>query len=129
MARTRAPPLGYGKLSDVGRDWAEKYQQLAERLAEVRAIKASAPSRDGEGPEWTLAHALADIEEACAEYPAALQKILGASTPEEVTDALLEVVEVLGHMSYHLADPPYLRQLLEQRLAVVKDLETLEEHS
>ena len=50
-----------------------------------------------------------------------LEALLAAETQSEVADALVEIVGILRHVAYHLADPPYLRPLLEERLAEVRN--------
>jgi alkanesulfonate monooxygenase SsuD/methylene tetrahydromethanopterin reductase-like flavin-dependent oxidoreductase (luciferase family) len=109
----------------VTKEWLEKYQRLAQQLEQVSAIRSSAAAADGEGPEWTLAHALADIDEAATEYQPALERLVAASTPDEIADALQDALEALRHIAYHLADPPYLREMLEAQLASVRDAEAL----
>jgi alkanesulfonate monooxygenase SsuD/methylene tetrahydromethanopterin reductase-like flavin-dependent oxidoreductase (luciferase family) len=104
---------------------ATRYARLAEQLAQLPAVRSSAPEVKGEGPEWTLAHALTDIDQASAEYQSVLERLLAASTPDEIADALQDAVEALRHIAYHLADPPYLREMLEAQLASVRETESL----
>jgi len=106
-------------------NWAERYGRLALQLAQAPAVRSSAPVVKGEGPEWGLAHALADIDEASTEYQRLLEGLLAASTAEEIADALQDAVEALRHVAYHLAAPPYLREMLEAQLARVRDSELL----
>jgi hypothetical protein len=113
----------------MGKEWAAKYQRLGEQLANVPAVKSYATETNGDGPEWTLAHALADIDDACAEYTPALQVLLAAATPDEIADALGDIYEVLRHMTYHLVDPPFLRELVEYQLAEIKGEQSVEGHS
>jgi hypothetical protein len=113
----------------MSKEWAAKYQRLGQQLADVPAVKSYATKTDDDGPEWRLAHALADIDEACAEYTPALQALLAATTPEDIADGLVDIVDVLRHMVYHLADPPYLRELVEYQLGEVKKEESVEGHS
>lgn len=99
--------------------------RLAQQLEKVQAVRSSAPTVAGEGPEWKLAHALTDIDDSAVEYQPALERLLTASTPDEIADALQDIVEILCHIAYHLADPPYLREWLEAELAKVREAETL----
>jgi hypothetical protein len=110
----------------MGEEWATKYHRLGEQLGEVPAVRATRPGSDEDPAQWKLAHALADIDDACAEYAPALQRLLSAQTPEQIADALGDVYEVLRHMTYHLVDPPYLRALVEHQLGEIKNGESVD---
>jgi len=94
---------------------------LAERLSEIPWIDREETPYD-EPPSWTLAMSYSDIEASCQKllglrFPALIQ----ATSPEELSDVLLEIRLDLQHIVWHLATTPALRELIDDAPALSGD--------
>jgi hypothetical protein len=80
----------------------------------VRGVHEAGAAENGEPPEVTLAHALADIEQECRAFvDEYLPHLINATSADGLDDALTEIREGLRHLAYHLKDSPYLREVLD----------------
>lgn len=94
--------------------WSEKLAKLVEVLANSRGVRAAGAARKDEPAEATLAHALADIDEECRTFANEyLPRVMNATNPDELDDALADLREGLRHLVYHVNDSPYLRMILD----------------
>jgi hypothetical protein len=94
--------------------WGEKHKRLVELLRNSTDVRSAGSARPGEPAEATLAHALADIDEECRAFVNAyLPRVMRATDPDELDEALADLREGLRHLVYHLNDSPYLRVILD----------------
>ena len=90
----------------------EATKVLAERLERCEQIARL--NGDGYNEAWTVAHALADLASSSEAYLKALPTLVDESVEgDELVQRLIQVVNELQHMLYHLEDPKFFRQLLE----------------
>lgn len=93
---------------------AAAIEKLAKKLDGFRQIT----NFDGRGEKqaWTIAHALADIEESAVTFVQdCLPKLKRAESEEEVLDALNDVGEELRHILYHIKDVRFYAYLIDER--------------
>jgi hypothetical protein len=94
--------------------WGEKHARLVELLATSPGVRAAGTARRDEPAEAMLAHALADIDEECRAFANEhLPRVMNATNPDELDEALTDLREGLGHLVYHVHDSPYLHQILD----------------
>jgi hypothetical protein len=106
--RSKVPGMSAPLLGDVSAVMA-----LAERLAGVGQLDQAETPHD-EPPTWTLAVSLGDIEGSCRDLlDDHLPRLVEASSPPEIVDALLDIHFDLQHIVYHLATTPRFRDLID----------------
>lgn len=99
---SRAPLLGT----------PETIRQLAERLDSFEFIKRLDQSDEPEA--WVLAAALSEIEEILGTILGKyLPELLRAESSEEGQDALVELLEAFRHTLYHVREPRFFRDLID----------------
>lgn len=92
----------------------EAVKLLAQRLQESKKVQEM--SKDSESPNqeaWTLAHALADLEESFSTFrekllPRLMDKDLKV---EELEEILLDIGDEFEHVLYHMKDPKFYAHL------------------
>lgn len=93
----------------------DQISSLAKQLANCPEVQRY--SEKAEKEEWTLAHALADIEDSCCKiFEVYLPKIVGKKNENEneIYNTLLDIGEELRHILYHIEDPKFYRYLIEK---------------
>lgn len=99
---SRAPLLGT----------PETIRQLAERLGRYGFINKL--DQSGEPEAWILASALSEIEEILRDILGKyLPDLLRAESSEESQDALVELLEAFRHALYHVREPRFFRDLVD----------------
>jgi hypothetical protein len=90
---------------------AEAMKGLVARLE--RCSQIANLSDESHNEASTLAHSLSDLADASDQYLKVLPSLLDESLQgDELIQRLVDVVNVLQHMLYHLEDPRFFRQFL-----------------
>lgn len=90
----------------------------AERIRELAEILSTCPKvRKFDSPDepeaWSLAHALADMDESMTKISRELIPKLNGVEGSDAEDVLYDIGEELRHIHYHLADSRFFRYLVE----------------
>jgi len=89
----------------------EAMKALAERLKRCPQIAKLTDEVHSEA--WTIAHSLSDLADSSEAFRKLLPRLVDESIEgDELVQRLIEVVNELQHMLYHLEDPRFFRQLL-----------------
>ncbi len=90
----------------------EAMKALAARLE--RCTQIASLNDDGHNEAWTLTHSLSDLAASSEAYLKVLPTLVDERLEgDRLVQQLIDVVNELQHMLYHLEDPRFFRQLLE----------------
>ncbi len=91
----------------------DKLTQLANQLNELQMVSGYSDGLETEGER--LAHAIIDIGRGASQLHTVTQRIVATADSSEpiLLESLLELVQELRHIYYHINDSHYLRDMIK----------------